>query len=73
MLHHLTLGLQDFSRTVGGVGFEPTEFLMYRIYSPTPIRHLSRPPKYIFKERFNFVTILYNKLLSKIQKNFTKT
>ena len=30
---------------VGVVGFEPTEFLMYRIYSPTPIHHLSSTPK----------------------------
>ena len=29
---------------VGGVGFEPTVFLMYWVYSPAPIHHLSSPP-----------------------------
>ena len=29
---------------VGGVGFEPTVFLMYWVYSPVPIHHLSSPP-----------------------------
>lgn len=29
---------------VGEEGFEPPAFLMYRIYSPTPIRHLSSSP-----------------------------
>ena len=29
---------------VGGVGFEPTVFLMYWVYSPAPNRHLSSPP-----------------------------
>ena len=32
MLHHLTLGLQDFSRTVGAEGLEPPE-LKHLIYS----------------------------------------
>ena len=29
---------------VGGVGFEPTVFLMYWVYSPAPNHHLSSPP-----------------------------
>ena len=31
---------------VGVVGFEPTEFLMYWIYSPAPIHLLSSTPEY---------------------------
>lgn len=29
---------------VGDVGFEPTPFLMYRIYSPAPLHHRDRSP-----------------------------
>ena len=37
---------------VGEEGFEPPAFLMYRIYSPTPIRHLSSSPKCLSQSSF---------------------
>lgn len=36
---------------VGEVGFEPTVYLMCRIYSPVPLRRRSRSPLKLFVRR----------------------
>ena len=46
---------------MGEEGFEPPVFLMYRIYSPAPIHHLSSSPIlfYLNKSKTKFVLQIY--------------